>query len=73
MIRRRRGRPWRQKILLWDIDGQFKRFTFEEGHILVRRGLELDDPPLSTADEALLEVRLAEHRAGPGGGQGLYL
>lgn len=36
-------------------------FTFEERQLLIRRVIELDDPPLSDADEALVESRLAEH------------
>jgi hypothetical protein len=33
-------------------------FTFEERQLLVRRVIELDNPPLSEADEALVESRL---------------
>jgi hypothetical protein len=40
-------------------------FTFEERQLLVRRVLELDDPPLSEADETLVESRLAEHHLNP--------
>lgn len=36
-------------------------FTFEERQLLIRRVLELDDPPLSDADEALVESRLEAH------------
>jgi len=39
--------------------------TFEERQILIHRALELDDPPLSAADEELVESRLAEHHADP--------
>lgn len=39
--------------------------TFEQRQILIRRALELDDPPLSNADESLVEARLAAHRANP--------
>jgi uncharacterized protein Smg (DUF494 family) len=39
--------------------------TVEQRQILIRRALELDDPPLSDADEALIEARLAAHRADP--------
>ena len=39
--------------------------TFEERQILMRRMIELEDPPLSEADEALVESRLASHRADP--------
>lgn len=40
-------------------------FTFEERQLLIRRVLELDDPPLSEADEALVESRLAAHHLNP--------
>ena len=40
-------------------------FTVEERQLLIRRVLELDDPPLSDADEALVESRLAEHHLNP--------
>ena len=41
-------------------------FTFEERQLLIRRAIELDDPPLSEAEEALIESRLAAHQANPG-------
>jgi hypothetical protein len=34
-------------------------FTFEERQILIRHVIELDDPPLSEADEVLVESRLS--------------
>jgi len=37
----------------------------EQRQMLIRRALELDDPPLSEADEALVESRLAALRDGP--------
>lgn len=40
-------------------------FTFEERQLLIRRAIELDDPPLTEADEALVELRLAAHRLDP--------
>jgi hypothetical protein len=45
---------------------ELPRLTFEERQILIRRVLELDDPPLSAADEALVEARLADHHSDPG-------
>ena len=36
--------------------------TFEQRQLLVRRALELDDPPLSVADESLVEDRLSALR-----------
>jgi len=44
---------------------QLPDLSFEERQILIRRAVELDDPPLSEADEALIEARLAAHRANP--------
>ena len=40
-------------------------FSFEERQLLIRRLIELDDPPLSEADETLVESRLAAHRKDP--------
>jgi hypothetical protein len=39
--------------------------TVEQRQLLVRRALELDDPPLSPADESLFESRLAALRDAP--------
>ena len=39
--------------------------TFSQRQLLVRRALDLDDPVLSPAHEALVEERLAEHRKNP--------
>jgi len=44
---------------------ELPRLTFEERQILIRRALELDDLPLSAADEALVESRLADHHTDP--------
>ena len=40
-------------------------FTFEERQLLIRRVIELDDPPLSDEEETLVETRLAAHHADP--------
>lgn len=40
-------------------------FTFEERQLLIRRVIELDDLPLSDADQTLVESRLAAHRTNP--------
>jgi len=45
---------------------ELPEFTFEERQLLIRRAIELDDPPLSEAEEALIETRLAAHHANPG-------
>ncbi len=39
--------------------------TFEQRQLLIRRTLELDDAPLSPADESLVESRLAVLRDAP--------
>ena len=49
-----------------EVIDELPRLTFEERQILIRRALELDDPPLSAADEELVELRLAEHHSDPG-------
>jgi hypothetical protein len=40
-------------------------FTFEERQLLIRRVMELDDPPLSESDERMVESRLAAHHLDP--------
>lgn len=50
---------------LSEIIAEPPRLTFAERQILIRRALELDDLPLSAADEALVEELLAEHHADP--------
>lgn len=49
-----------------EVIAELPRLTFEERQILIRRALELDDPPLSVADEELVEARLAAHHSDPG-------
>jgi len=44
---------------------QIPALNFEKSQILIRRALELDDPPLSEADQSIVESRLAAHRADP--------
>jgi hypothetical protein len=39
--------------------------TVQQRQELVRRALELEEPPLSDAEEALVEIRLAGHRQNP--------
>jgi hypothetical protein len=48
-----------------DVLSELPTLTFEQRQLLIRRALELDDPPLSQADEALVESRLAELRDAP--------
>ena len=48
-----------------EVIAELPRLIFEERQILIRRALELDDPPLLAADEELVEARLAEHHSNP--------
>ena len=45
---------------------ELPRLTIEERQLLIRRAVELDDPPLGPVEEALVEERLAAHHADPG-------
>jgi hypothetical protein len=49
-----------------EVIGELPRLTFEPRQILIREALELDNPPLSAADEALIDERLRAHHADPG-------
>jgi hypothetical protein len=44
---------------------ELPRMTVAERQQLIRRALELDDAPMSSAEETLVESRLAAHRADP--------
>ena len=44
---------------------ELPRLTFEERQLVIRRAIELDDPPLSEAEETLVESRLAAHHLDP--------
>ena len=48
-----------------EVIAELPRLTFEERQILIRCALDLDEPPLSAADEELVEARLAAHHADP--------
>ena len=39
--------------------------TVQQRQVVIRRALELEEPPLSDAEEALVESRLADHRQNP--------
>lgn len=49
-----------------EVLAELPALTVSERQLLVRRALELDDPPLSPNDEALIEKRLEDHRRNPG-------
>lgn len=44
---------------------ELPKMTFAQRQNLIRHALEMDDSPWSAADEALVEARLAAHRANP--------
>jgi hypothetical protein len=39
--------------------------TLSQRQLLIRRALDLEDPALAPADEAVIEQRLTEHRKNP--------
>ena len=39
--------------------------TVQQRQLVIRRALELEEPPLNDAEEALVETRLAGHRQNP--------
>ncbi len=39
--------------------------TVQQRQMVIRRALELEDPPLNEAEEAIVEGRLAGHRQNP--------
>jgi hypothetical protein len=44
---------------------ELPNLTLEERQLLIRRAIDLDEPPLTDADEALIESRFARHHADP--------
>jgi hypothetical protein len=48
-----------------EILSELPKLTEAERRLVFGKLLELEDPPLSEADEALVESRLAAHRANP--------
>lgn len=39
--------------------------TIQQRQVVIRRALELEESPLSAAEEAIIETRLAGHRKNP--------
>jgi hypothetical protein len=50
---------------LAEVMEELPRLSFEERQLLIRRAIELDDPPLSETDEAVIDERLAGHHQDP--------
>jgi hypothetical protein len=49
-----------------EVLSELPALTVEERQLLIRRAMELDDAPISRADESLVESRLAAMRETPG-------
>ena len=49
-----------------EVLNELPTLTFEQRQLLIRRAVELDDPPLSPEDEALIDSRLSAMREDPG-------
>lgn len=54
-----------------EVLAELPSLTMEQRQLLMRRALELDDLPLSPADEALVQERSAEYHAHPSAAVGL--
>lgn len=48
-----------------EVLAELPSLTFEQRQLLMRRALELDDLPLSPADDALVQDRSADYHANP--------
>jgi putative addiction module component (TIGR02574 family) len=48
-----------------EVLNELPALTFEQRQLLIQRAMELDGSMLSPEDEALVEQRLAAHRADP--------
>jgi hypothetical protein len=48
-----------------EVLNELPALTFEQRQLLIRRALELDDSPLSDADESLVQSRLAALKDAP--------
>jgi hypothetical protein len=48
-----------------EVLAELPALTVQQRQMVIRRALELEDPPLSAAEEFLIETRLAEHRQNP--------
>ena len=51
-----------------EVLAELPSLTFEQRQLLMRRALELDDYPLSQAEERLVEERRAEYQRNPSAG-----
>jgi putative addiction module component (TIGR02574 family) len=52
-------------MIFYNVIEELPTLTFEQRQLLIRKAIELDDPPLSEEDKALIDARLAVHRADP--------
>ena len=49
-----------------EVLAELPTLTFVQRQLLIRRAIEIDDPPLSPPDEALIDSRLSAMREDPG-------
>ena len=64
-MKKREHDPTLSLMSLSEVLEELPALTLEERQLLVRRVIELDDPPLSAADETLVDSRLAAHHRCP--------
>jgi hypothetical protein len=48
-----------------EVLNELPTLTFEQRQLLIRRAVEIDDPPLTREDEASIEERIAAHEKDP--------
>jgi putative addiction module component (TIGR02574 family) len=48
-----------------EVLAELPALTVSERQLLIRRAMDLDEPALSSEDQALVEKRLADHRQRP--------
>jgi hypothetical protein len=49
-----------------DVLEELPMFSAQQRQLLIRRAVELDEPPLCESDESIISARLAAHRRDPG-------
>ena len=57
--------PYDPSMSLTQVLAELPGFTVAERQLLVRRAMELDELPLTAADEDLVRSRLADHERDP--------
>ena len=52
-------------MIFAEVMEELPTLTVQQRQVVIRRALELEEPPLTKAEEALVETRLAGHRQNP--------